>query len=105
MKPKMTLTASNLRIILLVGFALTLGAGAFGFYSLQEIMHNYAKETSTLNSQASASDQNIQSLQKLKAYLNEHKQDVAKVNQVVADFDADVCVSEAGFGVLFSNVS
>ncbi len=85
MKPKMKLTAPILRIILLVVLALTLVIGGLGFYTLRQIMSNYAKETSSLNSQASASDQNIQSLQKLQAYLDSHKDDISKVNQVVAD--------------------
>ncbi len=85
MKPKMKLTAPTLRIILLITLGLTLAVGAFGFYMLRQVMSDYAKETSSLNSQASASDQNIQSLQKLQAYLDSHKSEISKVNQVVAD--------------------
>lgn len=85
MKPKMKLTAPTLRIILLIALGLTLAVGAFGFYMLRQVMSDYAKETSSLNSQASASDQNIRSLQKLQAYLDSHKEDISKVNQVVAD--------------------
>lgn len=85
MKPKMKLTAPILRIILLVVLALTLVIGGFGFYLIRQVMSDYAKETSSLNSQASASDQNIRSLQNLQSYLDSHKEDISKVNQVVAD--------------------
>lgn len=85
MKPKMKLTAPILRIILLVVLALTLVIGGFGFYLIRQVMSDYAKETSSLNSQASASDQNIRSLQNLQSYLDSHKDDISKVNQVVAD--------------------
>lgn len=85
MKKKMTLDARSLRIILIVMLLLFVGLGVVGFYLLQKTLSDYANETSALNSQVSVSDQNVQSLQKVKDYLATHKPDVERARQIVAD--------------------
>lgn len=84
-KKKTALTASKLRYLLLGILVLLFLIGGGGFYFVQNLLKGYAKETSTLNSQASISDQNLEALRNIQAYLANHEQDQELAQKVVAD--------------------
>lgn len=85
MKKSRALTASKLRYMLITVLVLLFAGGASGFYFVQHLLRGYAKETSTLNSQASISDQNLQALQNIQNYLAAHQEDQDLAQKVVAD--------------------
>lgn len=84
-KKKTALTAGKLRYILVGTLVLLFLVGGGGFYFAQNLLKSYAKETSTLNSQASISDQNLEALRNIQAYLAAHEQDQELAQKVVAD--------------------
>lgn len=85
MKKNKALTAGKLRYILMASLVLLFIIGGGGFYFAQNLLKGYAKETSTLNSQASVSDQNLEALRNIQAYLAAHEQDQELARRVVAD--------------------
>jgi hypothetical protein len=80
-----SLTAASLRILLLAILLLALIGGGVGFYYVHGLLNDYAKETSELNSQAAASEKNIESLRTIKQYLATHQDDIERTQKVVAE--------------------
>ena len=80
-----SLTAASLRILLLVVLLLALVGGGAAFYYVHGMLNDYAKETSELNSQAAASEKNIESLRTIKQYLAAHQDDIKRTQKVVAE--------------------
>ncbi len=81
----LTLTAKNLRYILTFVLVIMFAGSGAGFYFMQQQLRTFANETSQLNSQVAASEQNLNNLKKLKAYLASHQDDEDLAKKVVAD--------------------
>jgi len=61
------------------------GGSGVGFYFMQKQLRTFANETSQLNSQVAASEQNLNNLKKLKQYLASHQDDENLAKKVVTD--------------------
>ena len=85
MKKGSAMTANKLRYILISALILLFFASAAGFYFVQNLLRAYAKETSSLNSEAAICDQNLAALKNIESYLAAHQQDQDLAQKVVAD--------------------
>lgn len=85
MKKSKGITAQLLKYILLSVLVLSLVAFGGAFYIAREAIGDLAKQTSSLNSEASISDDNLISLQKTKQYLSDHQSEVDRAARIVAE--------------------
>ncbi len=82
---KTQLTAKTLQYALILALMVMFCGSAVVFYFVQKQLHTYAQETSQLNSQVLASEQNLNSLKKLQQYLKNHEDDIKLAKKVVGD--------------------
>lgn len=79
------LTATNLRLILSVSLFVIAAIGVAGFIYAQGYLHTVAIDTSHSVVDASASQDNLQTLQKIQKTLQADKDVISRTNSIVAD--------------------
>jgi hypothetical protein len=79
------LSASRLRIILIVAMFIFLVAASVGFSFIQKSLNSYAATITKLNADAESGDQNILTLKHLQTRLDQEQDTIARARSVVAD--------------------
>ncbi len=82
---KHKLTASTLRILLIVMLFLVIALAIGGFYFAQIKLTEYASSISQLNADADAGSGNVETLKRLQVYLERQKLVIKKTEAIVAD--------------------
>jgi hypothetical protein len=81
---KGTLTATKLRLLLIIGMILIVVSAIAGFYFAQQMLSKYASEISNLNANAEAGNDNIQTLRSLEDQLANEREAMTKARSIVA---------------------
>src|SRR5690348_10879271 len=79
------MTARRLRIVLILIMFVIGGAAGVGFFIAQRQLSSYATAITRLNANAQSGDQSIQTLQQLKAKLQEEAPTIERTRSFVAD--------------------
>jgi len=79
------MNAQLFRIVLVLCLIALIGLGSAGFYFVQNLLRTKSQEISKLNSEASASEEKLSALSKMKVYLDEHKSSQDKAEHIVAE--------------------
>lgn len=79
------MTATRLRVVLLILIFMVLAAIVGGFIFAQQNLRGYAATISGLNADAQSGDKNIETLRKLETTLSEKQSAVASAHELVAD--------------------
>lgn len=81
----LSVNARNLRFLLIGLVIVIAGIGISGFMFSYSILKQYTLETSELNAQAELSSTNVMNLRRVKQYLDDHKEEVQRARDIVAE--------------------
>lgn len=79
------MSATKLRLLLIIGMVLLGIASIAGFYVAQAQLMKYANEISTLNATAQTGNESLQTLRTLEAKVNEERAAIAKARSIVSE--------------------
>lgn len=79
------LTATTFRILLITSLALIAAAGVGGFFLAKKQLTEVATQVSSAVSEADASSDNLENLQRLKRELSDQKEVISRTSQIVAE--------------------
>jgi len=85
MKTRKPLTATTLRLILAISLVVIAGLAASGFVFFNNQLQSVATEVSRAAAEASASQNNLQTLQKIQKDLRENQDVVQRASNIVAE--------------------
>ena len=79
------MTATKLRLLLIIGMAMLAVVSSAAFYFIQQRLAEYASEISVLNATAKSGNSDLQTLRSLETRLDEERNAITKARSIVAD--------------------